>query len=105
MHVHSALLCRRSKRGKIHVHGDVLLSGSFVGVGAYGVLSKCRECSAMTSGALLLASVSVVDGDENAAVHAGGDPRHRLLCDQRNLNSFIAFGMDAVTVEEIHFLG
>ena len=105
MHVHCGLLGRSSKRSEVYMCGDILFSGSLVRVGAHGVLAKCGERTAMTAGELLLASVSVVDGDEDAALHAGGDPRHRLLCDQRNLDSFIAFGMDAVTIEEIHFLG
>src|SRR5438552_4137904 len=102
MHVHSALLCGSSKRSEIHVRGDVLLSGSFVRVGAHGVLAECGDSAAMPASELFLASVSVVDGDEDAALDGGGDPRHGLLCHQRDLDSFIGFGMDGVTVEKIH---
>ena len=68
--MHSVLLRGCGKRGEIHVGGDVLFSGSFVRVGAHGVLAKCCECAAMASGELFLASVSVVDGDEDATILA-----------------------------------
>src|SRR5437868_12762438 len=105
MRVHSILLCRSGKRGEVHVCGDVLVAGSLIRVGAQGVLTKRCDRTAMASGELFLASVSVVDRDENATIYAGCDARHRLLCDQRDLDSFAGFRMDAVAVEETQLLG
>src|ERR1700720_2449232 len=100
MHQQSVLLRGRRKCGEIHLRSNVLFSGSFVGIGAYGVLTKRCECSATPASKLFLAGVSVVDGDEHSTMDGGRHPRHGFLCDQRNLDSFIGFGMHAVTVEE-----
>ena len=77
--MHAVLLCGGSKRGEVDVCGDVLLAGSLIGIGARGVLAKCGDTTAVAAGELLLARISVVDGDEDATIYVGSDARHGLL--------------------------
>src|SRR5579872_464111 len=58
----------------------------------------------MPPGKLLLPRVSVVNGDNDAAVDRGGDVRDVALRDERRLDTFSGFWMHAITVKEFHRL-
>ena len=73
LRLHAVFFRGRGERGEVHVGGDVLLAGGFVGIGADGVLANGLQRSAMASGQLLLAGVAVVDDEDESAFEAGCD--------------------------------
>src|SRR5882762_2910129 len=85
--------------------GDVLVSGSLVGVGAGGVLAVGHHSPEVTPPELLLAGVAVVDGDEEAALDDPGNRRQLSLRLEGNLGAVAGLGVNPIAVEEFEFGG
>src|SRR5947209_3811422 len=69
LRLHAILPSRVSKRCKVDVCGEVLLSRRFVGSGAHRMFAKSDDCAPMTSGELLLARIAVVDCNDESALY------------------------------------
>ena len=64
-----------------------------------------HHSTAMTSGKLLVTSVAVIDGDDEAAIECGGQLGNVMLSEKWHLDPLSRFRMDAVAVQEFEFFG
>src|SRR5580658_2558651 len=90
--LHTVFLDGGSECGEVHVGGDVLLAGGFIGICADGMLAKGFYCPEMTAGELLFAGVAIVDGEEESALDAGGDTLHELLGSESSFDALVRLG-------------
>src|SRR5580658_2197753 len=102
---HTSLLARAAERGEIDMGGEVLLTGSLVGIGTGGVMAIRHERTSVTACELLLARVTVVDDQKQAAADGAGNLLHPLLRDDWYFDALAGFGMDAVAIEKFQFFG
>src|SRR5215469_3247743 len=99
MGVHAILFEGGSERGEVDVRRDVLFPGSFIWIGAGGVLAVGHDRAPVAAGEELVAGVAVIDGEKKTARDQAGHSRRRLLSEQGRFDALSRFGMDAVVIE------
>ncbi len=102
---HTGLLARLGERSEIYVGGEVLLAGSLVRVRTGGVMSIRHERAAVATRELLVAGVTVIDYQQQAARDDVREMTNPILRNCGDFDALAGLGMDAVAIEEFQFLG
>jgi hypothetical protein len=102
--LHSLLCSGSGQRREVHVCGDILLARRLVWIRADRVLANGFQCSAMTSGELLLASVTIVDGNDESSLQSVSHRVHILLCEERHFDPLPYFRMHGIAVKKFKLL-
>jgi len=98
-------LARTGERGEIDVGSQVLLARGLIRVRTGGVLAICHERAAIAARELLLARVTVIHDEQQAAADEMRDLPDPILRNDGHFDALARFGMDSVTVEEFQFVG